>query len=293
MKSISILVLGLLLARISMAQDVADLVSKHGKAIATIAAYDNDGRLQGIGTGFILEDGVIITSEHVVRDANYIGSTFSDAIDGDIRRVEHVDAELDLALLTTSSKIRSKGLTVSDTPPEIGSEIVVIGSPMGLKNNATAGIVSAFKSVGNVELLEISAPVSEGSNGSPVLNRDGEVVGVVTSQFDGDADVNLAVSAKHLLEVIGSRKRIDEGGGQRSSYTIVVSSETTESSANDVALSYGNQGHEAQVLSFRVGDEVRYRVCLGNYDSREAAVSDRDRLAGADLPSDAWVIEMP
>ena len=293
MKSVAIVVFGLLLARVSVAQDVADLVSKHSKAVATIAAYDADGRLQGIGTGFIIEDGVIVTSENVVRDATYIGSTFSDAFDGEIDGVKHVDDELDLALLTTSSKIRSKGLIVSDRQPEIGSEIVVIGSPMGLTNNVATGTISAFKSIGKVDLLQISAPVSQGSSGSPVLNEDGEVIGVITSRSEGDQDTTFAVSAKHLLELIGSRQRVADGAHQKSLYSIVVSSEITESSANDVARNYRSKGYDAQVLSFKVGDAVRFRVCLGHYDDKGAAISDRERLAGAEIPSDAWVIPMP
>ena len=293
MKLVATIISGLFLVHVSIAQDAPDFDSKHGKNVATIAAYDADGRLQKIGTGFIVDPGLIITSAHVVRDAHYISSTFSDAVDGEIRGVEDADREFDLAVLTTTSTIRSEGLVVAKEPPKIGSEIVVIGSPMGLKNNITTAVVSALQSAGDVELFEISAPLSAGSSGSPVLNVDGEVVGIVSSTFGDREDRSVAVSGKHLKVLLGSQEPVAERQSNGASYSIVVSSETSKSSAEDVAQSYRSKGYEAQVLSFRVGDATRFRVCLGTYDDLGSARSDRDRLASADLPDDSWVVQVP
>ena len=294
MKLASIVVTGLLLfVHISAAQDVESVVSRHSGAVATIATYDGDGRLQQVGTGFIVDNGLIVASEHIVRDAAYIASTFSDAYDGEIKGVESADAATDLAVLAVSSTMRAGGLTVSDLQPEIGSEIVVIGSPMGLTNNVTKGTVSAVQTEDGVELLQISAPVSSGASGSPVLNLEGKVVGVVTSQFGSDQAHTFAVSAKHLMEMTGSQPRAAESESRKAGYSIVVASEATEASANDVARGYRGKGFEARVISSSVGGTRRYRVCLGSYDSTVAAASDRDRLAGVDVPSDAWVLQVP
>lgn len=293
MRFVVTFITGLFLTHVSLAQNGAGLSSEHGKEVATIAAYDADGRLTTIGTGFIIEGGSIVTSGNVVRGAHYIGSTFTEAFDGEISGVGRSDRDSDLALLTTSSAIRSEGLAVSDDRPEVGSEVVVIGSPMGLKNNVTTGILSGVTSRGEVELLEISATVSDGSDGSPVLNSRGEVVGVVSSQFSDGEGLSFAVSAQHLIDMIGSQVPPVKKASGRPSYSIVVSSETTESSAEDVAQTYRRKGYEAQVLSFRVGETTRYRVCLGTYGHAASARSDRDRLAAADLPDDAWVVQVP
>jgi len=93
----------------------------------------------------------------------------------------------------------AKPLRLSRNFPEIGERVVVIGSPLGLEQTVSEGIVSAIRGIGR--LLQITAPISPGSSGSPVVNMKGEVVGVATLQFTQGQNLNFAVSAERISKM--------------------------------------------------------------------------------------------
>ena len=90
-------------------------------------------------------------------------------------------------------------LKVADLRPQVGERVLVVGSPLGLEESVSAGIVSAIRNIKDRgEFLQISAPISPGSSGGPVVNLQGRVIGVAAFQVRGQ-NINFAVPGNRLL----------------------------------------------------------------------------------------------
>jgi tetratricopeptide (TPR) repeat protein len=170
-------------------------------AVATVVAYDVNNNVANIGTGFFVNKyGHLITNHHVligkfgaeIRTAD--GSTYR------IRTIVAENQETDLIKVSVdipSEKIR--WLTVSDEVPPVAEQVVVVGSPMGLEQSVSDGIVSSVREIpGLGTFFQMSAPISPGSSGSPVVNMKGKVVGVASFQFLQGQNLNFAVSSKSI-----------------------------------------------------------------------------------------------
>jgi tetratricopeptide (TPR) repeat protein len=93
-------------------------------------------------------------------------------------------------------------LSLSKTIPEIGESIIVYGSPLGLENTVSDGIVSAIRDVPDFgKIIQITAPISPGSSGSPVLNLQGEVIGIATFQIIEGQNLNFAIPSERIANL--------------------------------------------------------------------------------------------
>ncbi len=163
--------------------DLRALAKQARPAVYLLAIQDEDGEVKGSGTGFLVSpDGLLVTNHHVVRDAKHIVAKAENGGLFPVLRVVAADPANDLALL----QLEAKGLPfLPISPPnsaEAGTRIAVIGSPLGLEGTLTEGIVSARRNLPGKkrEVLQISAAISQGSSGSPVLDAQGRVVGVAS-----------------------------------------------------------------------------------------------------------------
>ncbi len=143
---------------------------------------EREAPAQGIGSGFIVSaDGYILTNAHVVADADAVKVHLTDKREFDAT-VVGLDRKSDIALL----KIDADGLpTVRVGDParlRVGEWVAAIGSPFGLENTVTAGIVSAksreLPEDAYVPFIQSDVPINPGNSGGPLLNMRGEVVGV-------------------------------------------------------------------------------------------------------------------
>ena len=175
--------------------DLKALAKKARPAVMLLVISDANGKEIATGTGFLVSaDGKLITNFHVIEKA---ASAVAKTENGGLFPVEGVlasDPKNDLVLL----KIKGKELpflTLSNSENiEVGTRIVVIGSPLGLEGTLSEGIVSAVRELmGDTKRLQITAPISPGSSGSPVMNGTGEVVGVATLVLRGGQNLNFAV----------------------------------------------------------------------------------------------------
>jgi len=167
--------------------------------------FDSDSGHIGLGSGFFIDrEGHVATNWHVVDEADII---FAKMIDGKILKVKGVIAkniEADLAII----KIDLKGyycqpLPIAREVPSIGEDILVIGNPKGLESTVSKGIVSAIREPEAHKEIQIDAATSKGSSGGPVINKDGEVVGVVAWGRTDGQQLNFAISSEELLELLG------------------------------------------------------------------------------------------
>ena len=175
------------------------------EAIFMLETFDEDGESIRTGSGFFISDtGLAVTNLHVIDNATSATITLHN---GDIYPVMGVNAaskEFNLAIISVESDENDwKHLTLADSDQiAAGNTVYVIGSPLGLINTMTAGIISkTSRTVGEETLIQFTAPISFGSGGSPVLNTRGQVIGVASSSFSYGQHLNLAVPINHVKQM--------------------------------------------------------------------------------------------
>lgn len=173
--------------------------------------------LKGLGTGFIIEkDGVILTNNHVIEQADAITVKLSDDREF-VAKIVGRDAQTDLAVLRIEAKdLTPLGLGDSDTM-EVGDWVVAIGNPFGLSHTVSAGIVSAkgrtrddvpLDPAGYYDFLQTDASINPGNSGGPLLNLKGEVVGINTAIRGGGAQgIGFAIPMNMVKQLLPALMR--------------------------------------------------------------------------------------
>lgn len=176
-------------------------------ALLMIRVLGADGDTLGLGTGFLVSaDGKFVTSYHVIQDAARLSVKLLDG--AEFRNVSLVAADpaSDLALMQIPGVSGLPAMTMgSDAQMEMGDRVFVMGNPLGMGGTFTDGMVSAKRPLQGVSMLQISAPISPGSSGGPVMNERGEVIGVATMMVMGGQNLNMAVPVRYLSPMLASR----------------------------------------------------------------------------------------
>ena len=170
---------------------------------------DKRRRPAGQGSGFFVSaDGLLVTNHHVVADAATIRVLTHADVELKVTQVVAVDPTSDLALL----RVAGTGLPhleLADAVPAIGSRAYAIGSPQGLANTLSEGLISGVRGPeGEVKLIQTTAAISPGSSGGPLLNADGRVVGVTTLYLARGRTSISPSTRRRLREFIKTRKAL-------------------------------------------------------------------------------------
>lgn len=168
--------------------------------------------LPASATAFIISNsGYFVTNYHVVEFFETAKVAFKDQ--NLLARVIATDPTHDLAILKLDSDIKYSQIPffLKKTPPDLGEEVFVLGYPlkstMGKEIKLTNGIVSSTSGFqDDPSSFQISAPVQPGNSGSPVFNKNGEVIGVISAKHKGTENVSYAVKTQYLIELINSSK---------------------------------------------------------------------------------------
>lgn len=185
--------------------------AKCAPAVFYIDVYALNGALFGSGSGFFIsKDGLAVTNYHVAANSSRLvvttmdGKTYSDV------RILNGDEQNDLALL----KVAGSGfpyLELADSSGAVqGQKVYAIGSPLGLENTMSEGIISNPRRVlDGREYIQTSVPIDHGSSGGALLSEEGKVVGVTSESFISTANLNLAVPSNCIGPL---RKSADPNG---------------------------------------------------------------------------------
>ena len=182
--------------------DLVKLIKLTLPAVVTIAGYNEQGKFTSFGSGFFINgQGHLVTNHHVIQSMATAKVKTDDGKTYPMTTVLAVDQNADLALCQVDIPGGSPNfLTVCREVPEVGERVVVIGSPQLLENTVSEGIVSAIRTdTHKGQAIQMTAPISPGSSGGPVLNLKGEVVGVSTFFRKGGQNLNFAIPGHRIL----------------------------------------------------------------------------------------------
>ena len=186
-------------------ESLPSLIKRIKPSTVIIFAYDDKGEFLKLGSGFFIsQNGDVITNYHVIQGASSAEIKTADEKTYPITYIVAGDEQNDIIRLSVNIPSQYVyPLSLSKTIPEVGERIIVYGSPLGLENTVSDGIVSAIRDVPDYgRVIQITAPISPGSSGSPVLNMQGEVIGVATFQSIEGQNLNFAIPSEKITSLI-------------------------------------------------------------------------------------------
>jgi hypothetical protein len=196
----------LLLPNLMVAQNAKEIAKKCMTSTVSLVMEDNFKQPLSLGSGFIVDKGKVITNLHVIEGAKYGYVTISgESKKHKIEGYFAVDKTNDLALLSVPT-ILSTTIEINENNPEIGEKIYAIGNPKGLSGTISEGIISGIRTFDKEELIQITAPISPGSSGGPVINNNGELIGVSVGTLDAGQNLNFAIPTKYVSKLIEQPK---------------------------------------------------------------------------------------
>ena len=191
------------------AQTAEQIAEKALAATVYLEMKDRNGEILGFGSGFFVREDLIATNFHIIEGASngtakLVGKYTTYTIAG----ITAADETNDLALLKVNAYgIKPLPLGNSDDV-KIGMTVYVAGNPLGLEGTFSDGIISSRRHIYTQERLQMTAPISPGSNGGPVLNKKGKIIGVsvLTHPSLDTQNLNFAIPSKYL------KKLLDQSG---------------------------------------------------------------------------------
>ena len=202
----TIAVLSLITAGKMPPMDAASIYRRAKDSVVAVEVTSRDG--MAFGTGFFFGDGrTVATCQHVVEGALKIVVKGSHGGTWTPTKMSYNRAG-DTVLLHLAVDTKRTALNVAKGA-QIGEPVFVIGNPLGiLTGSLTTGIVSANRKLDGLPILQTTAPISEGSSGSPVLDSRGRVLGIVSFTFSEGQNLNMAIGSDVLKWVKADKRSV-------------------------------------------------------------------------------------
>ena len=180
-------------------QDIVSMFKRVKPSVVTVISYNAFDLEDGTGSGFFIDRNRIITNFHVVEGAASVKIRLNDSTEFQVNRMIAKDSVKDIAILEVDIPASRKitPLTFRATVPEQGERVYVVGNPLGFEQSVSDGIVSSVRVMKDEgKVIQFTAAVSPGSSGSPLLDANGAVLGVVRMIMTEGQNLNFAVPAE-------------------------------------------------------------------------------------------------
>ncbi len=200
---------------------IVKAVRKTKASIVTIRVPRPDGGKDLIGTGVIFDErGLIVTNRHVVGNHQRVNVRLHD--DSELQgSVVFAEPRYDLAVVQIATKKDLQALKFAPVEDlEVGETVIAVGHPFGYRNTVSTGIVSALKREITMPsgdtitgLIQTDASINPGNSGGPLLNIDGELIGINVALREGAQGIAFALNAGMVKAVLGQRLPVQRVAG--------------------------------------------------------------------------------
>lgn len=183
-------------------------ISKIADSVLYLEVFDENNDLIGSASGFLVNDqSTLVTNYHVVQDAYHIVAKTADGAQAtDVSCILAYDEIADLAVLSCDSKVMAEPLTLGDSETvQQGDAVYAVGYPLGLANTLSDGIVSSrYIDEYDNDTIQVTAAISEGNSGGPLLDENGQVIGVMCAYYVYGQNLNIATASDTLAGLLES-----------------------------------------------------------------------------------------
>lgn len=181
------------------AETVGDIAKQVFRSTVLLVMEDKNGQPLSHGSGFFIGPNIIVTNFHVIEGASsgyvkLVGRKEVLEVAGAIA----VNSKNDIALLKIKGPSNSPLALGDDGDIAVGDAVYAVGNPLGLEGTFSNGIVSGIRRFGPDVFIQMTAPISPGSSGGPVVNAKGLVIGVATSTFTEGQNLNFAIPISYV-----------------------------------------------------------------------------------------------
>ncbi len=244
----------------------------------------------GRGSGFFVARDTLLTNVHVVGTSGFVTIVRMNGA-RDTASVVASSPDFDIAVLKVSNPDPNQAVIAmgSALNARVGSEVIAIGSALGtLQNTVTRGIVSAIRRSGTATLVQTDAAVNPGNSGGPLLDREGEAIGITTMGYRNSQGLNFAVAIEHARGLLDGRADTmplpaapaTSGPASVPGLSPTIASDSDRARENATRVFEQTIARIAQQADAIDGDWQRFRSSC--YQSHIAAAFDREWLAVLD-----------
>jgi tetratricopeptide (TPR) repeat protein len=241
------------------------------KSVVVIYCYDLSGNMYQ-GSGVIIDpSGILVTNYHIYSEANTIEVKHSDKLYRDVSVIGY-DITKDILILKVNSEFKNFLPVTEIKSLKQGQRVYAIGSPEGFENSISEGIISGFRvNENNVRMIQMTAPITDGSSGGAVLNSEGKLIGLSTSGRH-EGNIYFAIPTEYIIEFlsnlnisVSNSNEVIISDGEKTTNYLEIGEEAFNSSNYKLAEDY----YLKHLEKFSKDFNVIYKVAYSRYKIKE------------------------
>jgi len=235
---------------LSHAKTAREIAQNSFPSVVMLLMEDSNGQTISLGSGFFVKEGIVATNVHVIDGAvkGYV-KIVGQKPKYEIAGIVGIDGVRDIVLLSVKGT-KAPSLILGDNKQvSVGDDIYAVGNPQGLEGTFSQGIISGIRQVGSETILQITAPISPGSSGGPVLNAQGKVIGIAVATFKSGQNLNFAIPVSYLVSLLSNMKQVTP-----------LSAKMTSKEKKSIIDGLGDRSSDGVI-----GEQFEWKYIMGDY----------------------------